>query len=109
MTLKGRDPRGNYLEYMGNRSRIRCAVIHFTFIRLLSTLLIDIMGLLLANTNSKLSLIKAHFRNIKNIKDSLRRRWDYGPSPPFKPKYPVLFFKLSDIIVRLREIFHTHA
>ena len=41
-TLTGIDPKGSYLGYMAERSRIRFAIIHFTTVRLLSTFLIDL-------------------------------------------------------------------
>ena len=105
-TLKQLDARAMYLEYMGNRSRIRCAIIHFTFARLLSTFLIDLIGLALANSVSKRPLLKAYGWNLKQIGGALKKRFLYGPSPPYKCKYPVLAFRLPDLTRRVKEIAH---
>ncbi len=90
-TLKGQDPKGSYLEYMSYRSRVRCAVLHFTLARLLSTFLIDTVSLLIANASTKQSLLKAYWWNLRNIATVLKRRVQHGPSPPFSCKAPVLF------------------
>lgn len=89
-TLKGMDPKGQYIEYMGHRSRIRCILIHFTLIRLLSVFTIDLVSLFLANPTTKRLLVKAYLSNLKNIGTPLKRRVLYGPSPPFRCKYPLI-------------------
>jgi len=98
--------KNNYLEYMGNRSRLRCAIIHFTMARLLSTVLLDLMGLILANSSSKRAIMRAYWWNLKNISSALKLRLLYGPSPPYKCKPPLLAFSLSDLIWRIKEIIH---
>jgi len=105
-TLKGMDPIGRYTAYMSHRSRIRCNLIHFTFIRLLSAFLIDLAWLFLANPTNKRLLLKAYWWNLKNIGTALKKRLHYGPSPPFGCKFPVTPFRLSDLLRRLREIMH---
>jgi len=105
-TLQRLDSRGLYLEYMANRSRIRCAIIHFTFIRLLSTFLIDLIWLILGNALTKKALLKAYWWNLKSISETLKKRLLYGPSPPYKCKYPILGFQLSSLKRRIRQIFH---
>ena len=98
VTLKGKDPRGDYLEYMSNRSRIRCGLIHYIKMRVLAMLLIDAFGILLANPKSKILLMKGYIWNLKNIGDTLKRRIKYGPSPPYACKPPLLYYGFSKII-----------
>ncbi|MEM5853679.1 MAG: glycosyltransferase family 2 protein [Candidatus Aenigmatarchaeota archaeon] len=93
-----------YLEYMANRSRIRGAILHFTLPRLLSTFLIDATWFVLGKTETKKSLLKAYWWNLKHINKTLKRRLVYGPSPPFKCKFPVISFHFSDLIRRVKEI-----
>ena len=91
VTLKGMDPKGQYIEYMGHRSRIRCILIHFTLVRLLSALVIDLVSLFfVANPTTKRLLLKAYLSNLKNLGPTLKRRRRYGPSPPFGCKFPVI-------------------
>ena len=89
-TLNGMDPKGRYTEYMAHRSRIRCILIHFTLMRLLSAFAIDIVSLFLANPTTKRLLLKAYLSNLKNIGTTLKIRRRYGPSPPFGCKFPVI-------------------
>ena len=96
----------NYLEYMANRSRLRCAIIHFTSTRLLSTVLLDLIGLILANSLSKRAIIRGYWWNLKNIGNALKLRLLYGPSPPYKCKHPLLAFGFSDLTRRIKEIIH---
>jgi hypothetical protein len=91
-TLKGRDPKGLYLEYMSYRSRIRCAILHFVTPRLLSTFLIDAISFSVANTATKRMLFRAYWWNLTCISPVLKLRLRNGPSPPFSCKAPVLFF-----------------
>ena len=105
-TLKGIDPKGRYTEYMSHRSRIRFILIHFTRIRILSAFLIDLIWLFLANPTSKRLLLKAYWWNLENISTALKKRQQYGPSPPFGCKFPVTPFRLSDLLRRLHEIIH---
>ena len=93
-----------YLEYMANRSRIRGAILHFTLPRLLSTFLIDAIWFVLGNSETKKSLMKAYWWNLKNMGNVLKRRLMYGPSPPYKCRFPVISFRLSDLIRRVNEI-----
>ena len=95
-----------YLEYMANRSRIYSAIKHFTLPRLLSTFLIDIIWLVLTNSEGKKSLLKAYWWNLQHINKSLKRRLMYGPSPPYKCKFPMIPFRLSDLIRRVKEVTH---
>jgi len=101
--------RAGYLDYMANRSRIRGAIIHFTLPRLLSTFLIDLVWLIVTNSEGKKSLLKAYWWNLKNISDPLKRRLMYGKSPPYKCKFPVIPFRFSSLIRRLKEIGHTKS
>jgi len=103
-TLNGMDPRGSYLYYMSERSRIRFALIHFVPIRILSTLVIDIAWLFLTNPAWKKALLKAYWWNIKSIGITLKRRMKYGTCPPFGCKFPVLPFHLSNLKRRLCKI-----
>lgn len=103
-TLKNLDAGAYYLEYMANRSRIRCAIIHFTFKRLLSMLLIDAIWLTLTYPKGKKALIKAYWWNLKHIDNTLRTRLQYGPSPPYKCKPPILPFKLSSLTKRVKKL-----
>lgn len=105
-TIKGTDPKGLYLEYMGYRSRVRCALIHFTLMRLLSTFLIDFVWVTMANSMSKRLLLKAYWWNLRNIVVTLEKRQCYGPSPPFTCRFPVVPFSYSDLVRRIRETFH---
>lgn len=106
VTLKGMDPTGWYTNYMASRSRIRFVLIHFTFMRILSTFLIDLVWLFLANSTNKKSLLKAYWWNLLNVSTALKKRLLYGPSPPFGCKFPVTPFQLADLLRRLREIMH---
>lgn len=99
--LKGGNP---YLIYMSERSRIRCAIIHFTFLRLLSTFLIDLIWLIVTNPQGKKSLLKAYYWNIKHINDALKRRLLYGPSPPYKCKFPVIPFHIASLKTKIKQI-----
>jgi GT2 family glycosyltransferase len=101
-TLKGRDPKGTYLEYMAYRSRVRCAILHFTIRRLLSTFLIDTVCLGIANSTTKKLLLKAYWQNLKTIGYTLKKRLSNGPSPPFSCKAPILFFGFADFKKRAR-------
>jgi len=103
VTLTGMDPKGQYLEYMSNRSRVRFAIIHFRIQRVLATFLIDLGIFLLCNTKSKILLLKGYLWNLKNIKVTLKRRSEYGPSPPFNCKYPVLPYSISNVIMRVQK------
>ena len=90
-TLKAMDPKGRHIEYMAHRSRIRCILIHFTLIRLLSAFVIDLVSLFfVTNPTTKRLLLKAYLSNLKNIGTTLKRRRRYGPSPPFRCKFPVI-------------------
>ena len=101
-TLKGQDPKGQYLEYMSYRSRVRCAILHFVFLRLLSTFLIDAVSLVVANSITKKSLLRAYWWNLKNSTPALKARLRDGPSPPFSCKAPVLFFFSEDMKKRIK-------
>lgn len=103
-TLEGMDPVGSYTTYMSERSRIRFALIHFVPIRIFSTLIIDLAWLILTNPAWKKALLKAYYWNIKNIGITLKRRAQYGPSPPHGCKFPLIPFKLSSLKRRLRKI-----
>jgi len=103
-TIKAMDPVGHYIQFMGDRSRIRFAIIHFVPIRLFSTFLIDFAFLLVSSVTSKKLLLKAYWWNLKNIAITLKRRAHHGPSP-FSCKFPVLYFHLSDAPKRLHKIF----
>jgi len=92
-----------YLEYMADRSRIRCAIIHFTIIRLLSVFLIDLIWLTLTNSTYKMALIKGYLWNLKHISDALKRRLIYGPSPTYTCKPPLLPFRLPSLKRRIKE------
>lgn len=94
-----------YLEYLTHRSRFYCALLHFTLARLLSTVLIDILFLILTDLQGKRSLIKAYWWNLKKIGNTLKRRLAHGPSPPYKCKYPVLAYGLSDLKRKLKGVF----
>ena len=97
-TIKGMDPKGSYLEYMGYRNRIRCNLIHFTLKRILATFLIDAVWFFtMRSIKSKKILLKAYLWNLSNIAVTLDKRLAYGPSPPFGCKSPVISFNLSDI------------
>jgi len=90
-TLKGMDPKGQHIEYMAHRSRIRCILIHFTLMRLLSAFTIDLASLfLVANPTTRKLLLKAYMSNLKSLGPTLTRRRRYGPSPPFGCKFPVI-------------------
>jgi len=102
-TIQGIDPVGHHMEYMSYRSRIRFVIIHFVIIRILSTLVIDLASLMLSNPVSKRLFLKAYWWNLKNIGTTLKRRKQYGPSPS-RCKFPIIYFHLSDVLKRLREI-----
>lgn len=101
-TLKGRDPKGFYLEYMAYRSRVRCAILHFTLRRLFSTFLIDLVSIGIANSATKRLLIKAYLWNLRVINFTLKKRLVNGPSPPFSCKAPIVFFGFADFEKYLR-------
>lgn len=103
-TLKGMDSKGSFMEYMANKNRIRCDIIHFVLIRLLSVFLVDTIWFLLANSNSKLLLLKAYIWNIKNFPITLKKRLKYGPSPPYGCKYPILPFDSKDLKRRIKDL-----
>lgn len=103
-TLMGRDPKGFYLEYMAYRSRVRCAILHFTRRRLLSMFMIDLVCLGIANATTKRLLLKAYWRNLKTIGLVLKKRLSSGPSPPFSCKAPVLFFSFADFKKRAKSL-----
>ncbi|MEM2292822.1 MAG: glycosyltransferase family 2 protein [Candidatus Aenigmatarchaeota archaeon] len=95
-----------YLEYMANRSRIRGAILHFTLPRLLSTFLIDSIWFLLGKSETKKSLLKAYWWNLERISETLKKRFTYGPSPPYRCKFPVISLRFSDLVRRVVEITH---
>ena len=95
VTLKGRDPKGRYLEYMSYRSRVRCAVLHFTLQRLLSTMFIDGVSFVIANVTTKRLLLQAYLWNLQNAAQSLKLRLRCGPAPLYSCKAPVLFLTVK--------------
>jgi len=106
-TLKGMDPKGQHIEYMAHRSRIRFVLIHFTLMRLLSTFAIDLASLfLVANLTTKKLLLKAYLSNLKNLGPTLKRRGRYGPSPPFDCKFPIIARRLIFLTETPRKVFN---
>jgi len=89
-TLKGMDPQGDYVYYMSEKSRIRFALIHFVTKRVLSMFLIDLIWFAITNPSWKAMLVKAYWWNLRKVGTTLKRRMQYGPSPPFSCKYPIL-------------------
>jgi GT2 family glycosyltransferase len=104
ITLKGIDPKGLYMEYMFNKNRIRFALIHFTLKRVLGTIIIDTIWFITNNSTSKNLLLQAYNWNLKNMSNTLKRRVQIGPSPPFVCHYPVLSFSLSMMQKRFKDI-----
>jgi GT2 family glycosyltransferase len=102
-TLTGMDPKGLFMEYMANRNRVRFGIIHFTLKRLLSMMMIDSAWFMMTNSTSKMILLKAYFWNLTNITIPLKKRFLYGPSPPYGCKFPVTPFRFSDFQRRLSE------
>ncbi len=94
-TLEGMDPKGQHIQYMAHRSRIRFILIHFTLMRLLSAFVIDLASLFLVeDPTTKKLLLKAYLFNLKNLGTTLKKRRHYGPSPPFNCKFPIIARRL---------------
>lgn len=108
-TLDAMDPRGTYLNYMSERSRIRFVLIHFTRMRVLSAFLIDLIWFSVTNIKGKKALVKAYWWNLKNIGTTLKIRFRYRPSPQIACKSPFIPFKLSSLIKRVRGISTHHT
>jgi GT2 family glycosyltransferase len=87
--------------YFGERSRIRFIIIHFTLLRILSTFLIDLIAVLAVSPTWKMILLRAYWWNFLNLSYSLKRRFKYGPSPPYNCKYPVFYWSVSNFIKKL--------
>ena len=92
-TLNGMDRIGTHIYYMAERSRIRFACIHFVRMRVLSTFLIDVAWLFITNPVWKKALLRAYWWNLKNIGVTIKRRLQYGPSPPYSCRFPVIRFR----------------
>ncbi|MEM2143949.1 MAG: glycosyltransferase family 2 protein [Candidatus Jordarchaeaceae archaeon] len=103
-TLVGIDSKGQYLEYMSYKNRIRCNIIHFTFRRLFASFFIDFVWFLMAKSASKELLLEAYLWNFKHVSTAFKKRLQYGPSPPFNCKYPVLPFNFNDFKRRITSI-----
>ncbi|MCW4016276.1 MAG: glycosyltransferase family 2 protein [Candidatus Bathyarchaeota archaeon] len=88
-------------EYSGERSRIRFAIIHFAFARMLSTFLLDLILILVVDAHWKKTLLKAYWWNILNLSHTLKRRLEFGPSPPYSCKYPLFYWDASKFIRKL--------
>lgn len=81
--------------YMGERSRIRFIIIHFTVQRMLSTFILDLMAWFLVKRKWKNTLLRAYWWNLSNLSTTLKKRLECGPSPPFGCKYPLFYFSAS--------------
>jgi len=92
-----------YTQFMGERSRIRFVLIHFSLRKVFATFLIDGVGWLLSGPQWKRILLSAYWSNLKCVGTTLKRRLKYGPSPPYGCKYPVINYNLSNISKKLRE------
>lgn len=78
-----------FVEFMLNKNRVQFCLKHFTFMRILGTLLMDIGWLFFVKGSTKIALLKAYRWNLVNIGGILLARLKSGPSPPLKPKFPV--------------------
>lgn len=107
VTLTAMDSESHQITYMSDRSRIRFVLIHFVRMRVLSTLLIDVIWFFVTNAVGKKALIKAYWWNLKNVGTTLQRRFRYGPSPPFECKPPFVPFRFSSLIKHLHTTFHS--
>jgi hypothetical protein len=94
-----------YREYIGQRSRIRFIIIHFTLQRMLSTFLIDSIAWFLVGFRWKKALLSAYWWNFLNLSVTFKNRLKYGPSPPYGCKYPLFFytFSVSNFMKRVRK------
>jgi GT2 family glycosyltransferase len=82
-------------DYMGERSRIRFIIIHFTLQRMLSAFAIDLIAWFLVDSQWKRTLSKAYWWNLLNLNATMMKRLEYGPSPPYGCKYPLFSFSIS--------------
>jgi GT2 family glycosyltransferase len=88
--------------FLGEKSRIRFALIHFNLMRLSSMFIIDFFSFYLVNSHWKIILINVYHDNFRNISYILKRRIQYGVPPHFAIEYPVL---PSFINTRLKKLF----
>ena len=91
-------------DYLGQRSRIRFIVIHFTLQRMLATFLVDLVAWFLVDSGWKKALLKAYRWNFMNLGTTLNRRLEIGPSPPLGMQVSRLFLGASSLSKRVHRI-----
>ena len=94
-TLTGMDPKGLFMEYMLQQNRVQFILIHFTFKRILATVLFDALYFIMLRSVNKKILLKAYLWNLEHITITLKKHLKYGPSPPFNCKSPVTPFNMN--------------